>query len=197
MLANSNGFTTKEVAIIFGGLFAFAVAGWLWYQYAQDDTDTSKISSFEECVEAGHPVMESYPRQCRAPSGEVFAEHIEEDQVFGATEYISEGGVPITINEPLTSTSLTSPLTISGEVPGTWSFEGDFPIELRNVDGELVTSAPAMIQGDWMTEDYVPFEATLEFSDDELADGALVLIKDNPTGRADLDDRLEIPINRL
>ena len=31
-----------------------------------NDSPASSISSFEECVAAGNPVMESYPRQCRA-----------------------------------------------------------------------------------------------------------------------------------
>lgn len=31
-----------------------------------NDTTSDGISSFEECVAAGNPVMESYPRQCRA-----------------------------------------------------------------------------------------------------------------------------------
>jgi hypothetical protein len=31
-----------------------------------NDTQPQKISTFEECVAAGNPVMESYPRQCRA-----------------------------------------------------------------------------------------------------------------------------------
>ncbi|MBU0527191.1 hypothetical protein KKE92_01815 [Candidatus Micrarchaeota archaeon] len=31
-----------------------------------NDTRLSNISSFEECVAAGNPVMESYPRQCRS-----------------------------------------------------------------------------------------------------------------------------------
>ncbi len=31
-----------------------------------NDNPMSNISSFEECVAAGNPVMESYPRQCRA-----------------------------------------------------------------------------------------------------------------------------------
>jgi hypothetical protein len=35
------------------------------------------ITSFEECVNAGNPVMESYPRQCRA-NGQTFAEFITE-----------------------------------------------------------------------------------------------------------------------
>lgn len=35
------------------------------------------VTSFEECVAAGNPVMESYPRQCR--SGDtVFVEEIDE-----------------------------------------------------------------------------------------------------------------------
>jgi len=32
------------------------------------------IGSFEECVAAGYPVMESYPRQCRVPGGLAFVE---------------------------------------------------------------------------------------------------------------------------
>jgi eight-cysteine-cluster-containing protein len=34
------------------------------------------IASFDECVKAGYPVMESYPRQCRVPDGELFVEPI-------------------------------------------------------------------------------------------------------------------------
>lgn len=30
------------------------------------------ISSFEECVAAGYPVMESYPEQCKTPDGRTF-----------------------------------------------------------------------------------------------------------------------------
>lgn len=36
-----------------------------------------QITSFEECVAAGNPVMESYPRQCRA-GDTVFVEEIDE-----------------------------------------------------------------------------------------------------------------------
>ena len=37
------------------------------------------VSSFDECVAAGNPVMESYPRQCRSQSGELFVEQINPD----------------------------------------------------------------------------------------------------------------------
>lgn len=36
------------------------------------------IDSFEECVEAGNPVMESYPRQCRTLDGKHFVESVSE-----------------------------------------------------------------------------------------------------------------------
>ena len=38
--------------------------------------DTSVIDSFEDCVAAGNPVMESYPRQCRTLDGKHFVEEI-------------------------------------------------------------------------------------------------------------------------
>jgi hypothetical protein len=36
------------------------------------------VASFEDCVRAGNPVMESYPRQCRAEDGRLFVEEIDE-----------------------------------------------------------------------------------------------------------------------
>ncbi len=35
------------------------------------------ISSFEECAQAGYPVMESYPRKCQTPDGQIFVEDVE------------------------------------------------------------------------------------------------------------------------
>ena len=41
------------------------------------DTLQSFASNFDECVQAGYPVMESYPRQCRTPEGKTFTEIIK------------------------------------------------------------------------------------------------------------------------
>ncbi len=43
------------------------------------------ITNFEECVAAGNPVMESYPRQCNA-NGETFVEEIEQPVESAMTE---------------------------------------------------------------------------------------------------------------
>ena len=37
----------------------------------------NEISSFQECVDAGFPVMESYPRQCMTDLGQSFVEEIQ------------------------------------------------------------------------------------------------------------------------
>lgn len=37
----------------------------------------SIINSFEECVAAGYPVMESYPPQCAVPGGETFTSTLQ------------------------------------------------------------------------------------------------------------------------
>lgn len=38
---------------------------------------TEEVTNFQECVEAGYPVMESYPRQCQDSEGNHFVEEIE------------------------------------------------------------------------------------------------------------------------
>jgi len=36
------------------------------------------VDSFDACVNAGNPVMESYPRQCKTPGGKTFTEELKE-----------------------------------------------------------------------------------------------------------------------
>ncbi|MBW3002214.1 DUF333 domain-containing protein [Candidatus Woesearchaeota archaeon] len=40
--------------------------------------DYFKITDFEQCIDAGFPVMESHPRQCRTPDGRIFTEVLPE-----------------------------------------------------------------------------------------------------------------------
>ncbi|MDP7079786.1 MAG: Kazal-type serine protease inhibitor domain-containing protein [Candidatus Undinarchaeales archaeon] len=45
-----------------------------------------EIDSFEECIAAGNPAMESYPRQCRSAGGRTFTEEIEVTSVTVCAE---------------------------------------------------------------------------------------------------------------
>ena len=59
------------------------VGGWKYHQASNsciwecETSEDKKITSFEECVAAGNPIMESYPRQCRA-NGQLFVEELDE-----------------------------------------------------------------------------------------------------------------------
>ena len=44
-----------------------------------DKIGDKEITNFKECVNAGHPVMESYPRQCRTEDGKFFVEKLESE----------------------------------------------------------------------------------------------------------------------
>jgi len=91
--------------------------------------------------------------------------------------------------------SIASPLTITGEARGYWYFEASFPVVLVNWDGLIIAEAIATAQDEWMTEDFVPFEATIEFTKPSYGEnGALILQKDNPSGLPEFDDALEISI---
>jgi len=152
------------------------------------------IETFEDCVRAGFPVMESYPRQCRDDNGNMFTEFVGNE--LEKTDLIR-------IDSPRPNQGITSPLTLTGEARGVWYFEASFPIILTDWDGRIIAEHYAEAQSEWMTENFVPFEGVLEFekpySDmgtipDFMKRGTLILKKDNPSGLPEHDDALEIPI---
>ena len=115
---------------------------------------------------------------------------------------VASQGENISVISPAAHTRITSPLTVTGEARGTWYFEASFPVELLdanhheilNADGNAVASVPAQAQGEWMTENFVPFIATLDFTPPATDTGFLVLKKDNPSGLPEHDAQVEIPV---
>ena len=86
------------------------------------------------------------------------------------------------------------PLVIEGEALGTWFFEGVFPIMLLDSNGNAVARHFAQAQGEWMTEDFVPFKAQIEFEKPSTDTGTLILLKDNPSGLGENDAKFEISV---
>ncbi len=39
-----------------------------------------KISNFEQCGQAGYPILESYPAQCRTPDGRIFVQELTDEE---------------------------------------------------------------------------------------------------------------------
>lgn len=117
-----------------------------------------------------------------------------------------ESNSSILIYYPKSNDTISSPLVIKGEARGNWFFEATAPAVLVDWDGLIIAEGyiqanPPAGGGDWMTENFVEFEGTLEFKKPEMAEktdfgknGALILKKDNPSGLLENDDFVEIPI---
>jgi len=142
------------------------------------------INSFDECIAAGYPAMESYPRQCKTDD-KSFTEDIGNEL---------EKMDLIRIDTPRPNQKIESPLSVKGEARGYWFFEGDFPITLADVNGIVIAESFASAKGEWMTEDFVQFETILEFEKPGSNKGTLILHKDNPSGLPENEDSLEIPV---
>ena len=161
------------------------------YADMQTPPDAS-IDNFNDCVAAGYPVMESYPRQCRTPGGKHFVEDI--GNVNDKTDLIWTG-------VPRPGDTIASPLHISGQARGYWFFEASFPVVLTDWDGKIIAESFATADGEWMTEEFVPFTAVFSFASpyaegdpDFMRNGTLILQKDNPSGLPEHDDALEFPV---
>ncbi len=100
----------------------------------------------------------------------------------------------IRVTAPVPGAIVKSPLMVKGEAIGNWYFEASFPVELLAGNGKVIAQVPAQAKGDWMTMDFVPFEATLEFSSPTTDSGTLILKKDNPSGLPEYDDSLAISV---
>ncbi len=48
-------------------------------RFSGSDDGQAVIRNFDDCVNAGYPAMESYPRQCAVPGGDSFTEVIEDN----------------------------------------------------------------------------------------------------------------------
>ena|SRR5581483_10536417 len=101
----------------------------------------------------------------------------------------------IEVTAPLKNATVSSPLSITGDARGAWYFEATAPVELRDAAGKVIAQGHITAQGDWMTEDFVPFTATLTFPKQPSGStGTLVLKNDNPSGDPSRQHELDIPV---
>jgi len=100
----------------------------------------------------------------------------------------------IQVDSPKLGQTISSPLTITGQARGTWYFEATFPIRLIDADGNIIVQSYATAQSDWMTTDFVPFTAQLNFEKISDQNATLILQKDNPSGLPEYEAQIEIPV---
>ena len=109
-------------------------------------------------------------------------------------DFVNQKSDLIVVDNPRPNQVVTSPLEISGKARGTWFFEADFPVRLYDGEGQEIAVGIAKAQGEWMTEEFVPFMATLTFETPLADKGELVFEKSNPSDLPENADSLRIPV---
>ncbi len=91
--------------------------------------------------------------------------------------------------------TVTSPIQISGKVSGNWFFEGSFPVQLLDSNGNVIASTTASSPEDWATTNKIDFYATLFYPKATITDrGLLILKNDNPSGDPARDKKYFIQV---
>lgn len=136
-------------------------------------------STFQDCIAAGNPVMESYPRQCRLPDGTVLTED---------TAPVQAPRAEITLLEPVAGSSVGLPLELNGHVRGE---TGDVHYQLLDVDGTVLAEGIA-VQGEQEGETYT-FSGVATYQDPFGQSGAVLLsLVDPASGDVITEMRVEV-----
>lgn len=184
--------TNIALGILIGGVVVVS-AGWCYLA-----TYKPTVTNFEECVKVGYPILPSEKggNYCQTSDGQNFTDNTSTTDPGNSQELLMIGSYAdkIKIDNLPPGTVITSPLKITGQARGNWFFEASFPIVLKDMYGKELAQTDAHATKDWMSADFVPFEATLNFTTDPNTKASLVFKKDNPSGLPANDDQLPISV---
>jgi hypothetical protein len=99
----------------------------------------------------------------------------------------------VSVSAPLPEATVGKKFTVTGQARGTWYFEASFPVKVTDGIGNVVGQGIAQAQGDWMTENHVPFTASVTVTS-YTGPAYLILQKDNPSGEVVNDAFISVPI---
>lgn len=167
------------LVITFGLYFGY------WKYFKPKYIDTKGVNNFQECVAQNNIVQSIYPPVCIDKSGKSFTQDVGNEL---------EKNDLIQVDNPRPNTLISSPLNITGQARGKWYFEASFPVKLIDGNDQIIAEGIAQAQGNWMTDNFVPFKLSMDFIIPSTSKGKLILRKDNPSGLKELDDSLIIPI---
>ncbi len=163
------------------------VVGFMFFNKKAGSPVLAEVKNFEDCLDAGYPIMESYPRQCKTPDGRTFAEEITPPITYNNTSKDK-----IVVETPFPGAVTGKDFVVTGKAAG-WYFEGSFPVKVLDKNGKVLFEGPAQAQGDWMTAEFVPFKISVKVPDTYIGPATLVLQNDNPSDMRELDQSISFP----
>ncbi len=100
----------------------------------------------------------------------------------------------IVVYDPKANSVIQSPLLIEGKAKGNWFFEGSFSVELTDESRKHFATGIVQTRDDWMTEDFVSFDAKLEFISNTEIKGLLIFRNANPSGLPENSQEFIVPV---
>jgi hypothetical protein len=115
-------------------------------------------------------------------------------------DYVAHETVPVEISDiyveiPKAGSVVSSPILMSGQARGYWYFEASAPVDLMDSSGNVIAGGYVTAKGDWMTENFVPFEGVLEFTSVPASkEGILIFKNSNASGEPEFDKSIMVPV---
>lgn len=100
----------------------------------------------------------------------------------------------IVVHMPQPNELIKSPLEVKGEARGTWFFEANLRVNLLDANGGIVVATYGTAEGEWMTNDFVPFGSVVEFQPPVTETGILRILNDNPSGLPENERHFDVPV---
>lgn len=124
----------------------------------------------------------------------------KEDEVVLPVEeasftYVNASDDLITIELPYPDAVTGKEFSVIGKARGMWYFEASFPIDVLDKDGNILAQSFAEAQGEWMTEEFVPFKGNIKVPESYMGPAILVLHKSNASGLPEHDAKVTFPFN--
>jgi hypothetical protein len=180
-----------KIALYVAAFIAFIVVAFLVYDRFVPQNGDERMCAPDTVTCADGTIVGRIAPTCEFEACPVVENGIPDD----VQAHIDSKANLIRVTNPAPYEVIESPLTITGEARGYWYFEATFPIVLVNWNGLIVAEGFATADGEWMTENFVPFTATLTFTKPDFDNrGTLILQRSNASGLPEHDDALEIPI---
>ena len=110
-------------------------------------------------------------------------------------EVLSEKGQTLYLDNIKSGDTVQIGYEMKGQAPGSWYFEGSFPVRVLNIQGEVVSSLVASTSDDWMTENSVSFSVVIDFPLEQESAFVLQFEKSNPSGLDENSDIAKIAIS--
>src|SRR3989344_6517846 len=92
----------------------------------------------------------------------------------GEITYINATADNIKVDLPFPDAVVGKEFSVIGQARGGWYFEASFTVQVLDKNGNQLAIVPAQAEGEWMTENFVPFKADLKIPESYIGPATLV-----------------------